>query len=77
MRSYSGRALAVGSGFHMNPSPGNIRDGLIADAMKSAGAAEGMNLAHHGCSGLPRILDRAGAELAVHLAMTWNALPRK
>jgi altronate hydrolase len=29
----------AGSGFSMNPSPGNIRDGLITDAMKSAGAA--------------------------------------
>jgi altronate hydrolase len=34
------RAVAVGSGFDMNPSPGNIRDGLITDAMKSAGAAK-------------------------------------
>ena len=24
----------------MNPSPGNIKDGLITDAMKSAGAAK-------------------------------------
>jgi altronate hydrolase len=40
MRSYSTRALAVGSGFDMNPSPGNIRDGLLTDAMKSAGAAK-------------------------------------
>jgi altronate hydrolase len=32
-------AEAVGSGFDMNPSPGNIKDGLITDAMKSAGAA--------------------------------------
>ena len=39
MRNYSARAKAVGSGFDMNPSPGNIRDGLITDAMKSAGAA--------------------------------------
>jgi altronate hydrolase len=39
MRNYSARATAVGSGFDMNPSPGNIRDGLITDAMKSAGAA--------------------------------------
>ena len=31
---------AVGSGFDMNPSPGNIKDGLITDAMKSAGAAK-------------------------------------
>jgi altronate hydrolase len=38
MRSYSARAKAVGSGFEMNPSPGNIRDGLLTDAMKSAGA---------------------------------------
>ena len=39
MRTYAARAKAVGSGFDMNPSPGNIRDGLITDAMKSAGAA--------------------------------------
>lgn len=38
MSAYSARAKAVGSGFDMNPSPGNIRDGLITDAMKSAGA---------------------------------------
>ena len=40
MREYNARAQAVGSGFDMNPSPGNIRDGLITDAMKSAGAAK-------------------------------------
>ncbi len=40
MRDYNARAEAVGSGFDMNPSPGNIRDGLITDAMKSAGAAK-------------------------------------
>ncbi len=39
MKAYGERAVAVGSGFDMNPSPGNIRDGLITDAMKSAGAA--------------------------------------
>jgi altronate hydrolase len=39
MREYNARAQAVGSGFDMNPSPGNISDGLITDAMKSAGAA--------------------------------------
>jgi altronate hydrolase len=39
MRTYAVRAEAVGSGFDMNPSPGNIKDGLITDAMKSAGAA--------------------------------------
>lgn len=39
MQAYDARAHAVGSGFEMNPSPGNIRDGLLTDAMKSAGAA--------------------------------------
>jgi len=39
MGDYAARAKAVRSGFDMNPSPGNIRDGLITDAMKSAGAA--------------------------------------
>lgn len=40
MSAYNRRAQAVGSGFDMNPSPGNIRDGLITDAIKSAGAAK-------------------------------------
>lgn len=40
MRDYAARAIAVRSGFDMNPSPGNIRDGLVTDAMKSAGAAK-------------------------------------
>ena len=39
MQAYEARARAVQSGFEMNPSPGNIRDGLLTDAMKSAGAA--------------------------------------
>jgi altronate hydrolase len=39
MRTYNEQAHEVGSGFEMNPSPGNIRDGLLTDAMKSAGAA--------------------------------------
>jgi altronate hydrolase len=40
MRAYARAAEASGSGFDMNPSPGNIKDGLITDAMKSAGAAK-------------------------------------
>ena len=40
MQAYSQEAERVGSGFHMNPSPGNIRDGLRTDAIKSAGAAK-------------------------------------
>ena len=39
MEEYNHAAQRVGSGFDMNPSPGNIRDGLITDAMKSNGAA--------------------------------------
>lgn len=39
MKDYEASARRAGSGFHMNPSPGNIKDGLITDAMKSAGAA--------------------------------------
>jgi altronate hydrolase len=39
MHDYAARAKAVRSGFEMNPSPGNLKDGLLTDAMKSAGAA--------------------------------------
>jgi altronate hydrolase len=40
MQSYNAAAESVGSGFDMNPSPGNIKDGLITDAIKSNGAAK-------------------------------------
>jgi len=40
MTVYNEKAEAAGSGFYMNPSPGNIKDGLITDAIKSAGAAK-------------------------------------
>ncbi len=40
MKIYNEKAIASGSGFDMNPSPGNIKDGLITDAIKSAGAAK-------------------------------------
>jgi altronate hydrolase len=40
MREYENRARAVRATFALNPSPGNIRDGLLTDAMKSAGAAK-------------------------------------
>jgi len=40
MREYEKRANAVRASFALNPSPGNIRDGLLTDAMKSAGAAK-------------------------------------
>jgi altronate hydrolase len=40
MKRYEEIVTSAGSSFSMNPSPGNIKDGLITDAMKSAGAAK-------------------------------------
>ena len=40
MDEYDTKATASGAGFSANPSPGNIKDGLITDAIKSAGAAK-------------------------------------
>lgn len=40
MSNYNALAEAGGSGFYANPSPGNIKDGLVTDAIKSAGAAK-------------------------------------
>jgi altronate hydrolase len=39
MQAYNKQVENAGSSFAFNPSPGNIRDGLITDAMKSNGAA--------------------------------------
>jgi len=40
MKAYNTKATALGAGFYANPSPGNIKDGLTTDAIKSAGAAK-------------------------------------
>jgi altronate hydrolase len=40
MKDFEKSVVDAGSGFDMNPSPGNIKDGLITDAMKSAGASK-------------------------------------
>ncbi|MGA1776212.1 MAG: UxaA family hydrolase [Flavobacteriaceae bacterium] len=40
MKEYHHKASLLGAGFDSNPSPGNIKDGLITDAIKSAGAAK-------------------------------------
>ncbi|WP_431245166.1 UxaA family hydrolase [Flavobacterium sp. P21] len=40
MKAFEKSVVDAGSGFDMNPSPGNIKDGLITDAMKSAGATK-------------------------------------
>ena len=67
MRTYAARAEAIGSGFDMNPSPGNIKDGLITDGMKSAGAAR-----KGGASPVTDVLDypeyatKAGPESALY-----------
>ncbi|RFS21804.1 altronate dehydratase [Chitinophaga silvatica] len=55
MRDYASRAEALGSGFDSNPSAGNIRDGLITDAIKSAGAAK-----KGGASPVTDVLDYPG-----------------
>src|ERR1700721_3858984 len=67
MKSYSARAVPVGSGFEMNPSPGNMRDGLLTDAMKSAGAAK-----KGGTSPVTAVLDypEYATETGLHLQCT-------
>jgi altronate hydrolase len=67
MTSYNARAKAVGSGFEMNPSPGNMRDGLLTDAMKSAGAAK-----KGGTSPVAAVLDypEYATEAGLHLQCT-------
>jgi altronate hydrolase len=64
MTTYNSRAAAVGSGFDMNPSPGNIKDGLITDAIKSAGAAK-----KGGSSPITDILDYPEAIKEVGLSL--------
>jgi altronate hydrolase len=64
MRSYAERAASLGAGFDMNPSPGNIRDGLITDAMKSAGAArKGGSSPVTGALGYPEYATERGLNL--------------
>jgi altronate hydrolase len=67
MRTYAQRAEEAGSGFDMNPSPGNIKDGLITDAMKSAGAAK-----KGGTSPVVKVLDytEQATEPGLHLLCT-------
>jgi len=67
MGDYAARAKAVRSGFEMNPSPGNIKDGLLTDAMKSAGAAK-----KGGTSPVTAVLDypEYGSKAGLHLQCT-------
>jgi altronate hydrolase len=78
MKTYAAQAEAAGSGFHANPSPGNIRDGLITDAIKSAGAAK-----KGGTSPIVDVLDytepvrKPGLSLVCTPATTWKQLRAK
>jgi altronate hydrolase len=67
MQDYAARAAAVRAGFDMNPSPGNMRDGLLTDAMKSAGAAK-----KGGTSPVTAVLDypEYSTEPGLHLQCT-------
>jgi altronate hydrolase len=62
------RADEAGSGFDMNPSPGNIKDGLITDAIKSAGAAKkgGTSPVTADVLDYPEQVTKPGLEPAVH-----------
>lgn len=67
MAIYGAAARRVGSGFADNPSPGNIREGLITDAMKSAGAAR-----KGGTAPVSAVLDygEVATEPGLHLLLT-------
>ncbi len=67
MEDYHQRAKDDGSGFEANPSPGNIRDGLITDAIKSLGAAK-----KGGSSPVVDVLDygEVAAKAGLHLLCT-------
>jgi altronate hydrolase len=64
MTAYSKSAQAVNAGFENNPSPGNIKDGLITDAIKSAGAAK-----KGGTSPINEVLDYGETSKAPGLAL--------
>ncbi len=76
MHDYDQQAMLVGGSFATNPSPGNIRDGLITDAMKSAGAAK-----KGGTSPVVDVLDypepirQRGLNLLCTPVPTWNPPP--
>ena len=64
MQRYQSAAEAAGSSMDNNPSPGNIKDGLITDAMKSAGAAKkGGTSQVVGVHDYPGIIEGAGLHL--------------
>src|SRR5207245_8025655 len=68
MREYEKRARAVRASFALNPSPGNMRDGLLTDAMKSAGAAK-----KGGTAPVTSALDYAEYSKEPGLNLEWTA----
>jgi len=68
MKRYNQRAALAGSGFARNPSPGNIREGLITNTMKSAGAAR-----KGGTSPIVDVIDYTGQ--AIHPGLNLLCTP--
>jgi len=66
MSDYAARAKAVRSGFEMNPSPGNIKDGLLTDAMKSPAPRRKAARRRYRGARLSGIWFKARPPLAVH-----------
>ena len=72
MRRHEARAEADGTSMSTNPSPGNIKDGLITDAMKSAGAAKkGGTAVIQDVQDYPGYITEAGLNL-LNSGMMWN-----
>ena len=64
IKAYKASAAKVGASFDMNPSPGNIKDGLITDAMKSCGASlKGGSAPIQGVYDYPEVVKGKGLNL--------------
>ncbi|NQZ56155.1 MAG: altronate dehydratase [Lentisphaeraceae bacterium] len=64
IKAYKRSAADVGASFDMNPSPGNIKDGLITDAMKSCGASlKGGSAPINGVYDYPEVVRGKGLNL--------------
>ncbi|MFQ8735249.1 MAG: hypothetical protein ACLSAH_03660 [Bilophila wadsworthia] len=73
MRRYEAAANACGASISDNPSPGNIHDGLITDAIKSAGAAKKGGKAPISAGSITRNPCRTpGCPSSVRRATTWK-----
>ena len=75
MRKHELRVKEAGSGFHMNPSPGSVKDGLVTDAIKSAGAAAREAPPHRGWLDYPGWVTKPGLSYSAPQEMTSNRPP--